>query len=144
MSWTASAIATMVPSGATTGNVVVFANAVNSNGVNFTVLPSAPTGLAATAGNTQVSLTWNASAGASSYNVYSSTTSGGPYTEITSVTALSYTNTGPHQRHNLLLRCDMRREFQRPRVATRTRSLSDTDGLILVERVHEHANDHDQ
>jgi hypothetical protein len=63
--------------------------------VNFTVLPlAAPPGLAATAGNTQVSLTWNASTGASSYNIYSSTTTGGPYTEITSVTTLSYTNMG--------------------------------------------------
>jgi uncharacterized repeat protein (TIGR01451 family) len=66
-----------------------------SSPVNFTVLPlAAPPGLAATAGNTQVSLTWNASTGASSYNIYSSTTTGGPYTEITSVTTLSYTNMG--------------------------------------------------
>jgi hypothetical protein len=66
-----------------------------SNTQNFTVVPlSAPTGLTATAGNAQVSLTWNASSGATSYNVYSATTNGGPYTEITNVTTLSYTNTG--------------------------------------------------
>jgi hypothetical protein len=66
-----------------------------SSPLNFTVLPlSAPTGLTATAGNAQVSLTWNASSGATSYNVYSATTNGGPYTEITNVTTLSYTNTG--------------------------------------------------
>jgi RHS repeat-associated protein len=39
-SWSATSIAVTVPSGATTGNVVVFASGVNSNGVNFTVAPS--------------------------------------------------------------------------------------------------------
>jgi fibronectin type 3 domain-containing protein len=70
----------------------------NSNQASATPqlsLPPAPTNLLATAGNAQVSLTWNASSGASSYNVKRSTTSGGPYTTIaTSVTSTSFTNTG--------------------------------------------------
>ena len=56
--------------------------------------PPAPTGLTATAGNAQVSLSWTASSGATSYKVKRSTTSGGPYTTIaTGVTATSYTDT---------------------------------------------------
>jgi hypothetical protein len=51
-----------------------------------------PTGLTATAGNTQVSLSWNASPGATSYNVYRATTTGGPYTLIS--TAGTVTETG--------------------------------------------------
>ncbi len=57
--------------------------------------PAAPTGLTATAGNAQVSLSWNASSGATSYTVKRATTSGGPYTSVaTNVTGASYTNTG--------------------------------------------------
>jgi len=54
--------------------------------------PATPSGLTATAGNKQVSLTWNASSGATSYNVKRSTTSGGPYSTITSPTTTSYTD----------------------------------------------------
>ncbi|HKQ77388.1 MAG TPA: endo-1,4-beta-xylanase [Blastocatellia bacterium] len=54
----------------------------------------APTGLAATAGNAQVQLSWNASAGATSYNVKRATTSGGPYTTVASVSSPSFTNMG--------------------------------------------------
>src|SRR4029077_358608 len=39
-SWSATSIKVTVPSGATTGNVVVYASGVNSNGVSFTVVPA--------------------------------------------------------------------------------------------------------
>jgi chitin-binding protein len=58
-------------------------------------VPAAPGNLVATAGNAQVALTWNASSGATSYNVKRSTTNGGPYANVqTGVTATSFTNTG--------------------------------------------------
>ena len=53
-----------------------------------------PTNLTATAGNQQVSLSWNAVPGATSYNVKGSTTSGGPYVTIASPTTAGYTNSG--------------------------------------------------
>jgi len=56
----------------------------------------APTGLKATPGSTQVSLSWTASGGATSYAVYRSTTSGGEGTTAiaSGIIATSYTNTG--------------------------------------------------
>lgn len=57
--------------------------------------PSAPTGVTAVAGSTQVSLTWSAANGAASYIVKRSTASGGPYTAVASgVTDTAYTDTG--------------------------------------------------
>jgi fibronectin type 3 domain-containing protein len=56
--------------------------------------PATPTGLTATAGNTQVALAWNASGGATAYDVKRSTVSGSGYATITSPTGTSYTNTG--------------------------------------------------
>jgi O-glycosyl hydrolase/fibronectin type 3 domain-containing protein len=59
-----------------------------------TPVPPVPTGLTATAGNTQVGLSWSASSGATAYDVKRSTVSGSGYATITSPTGTSYTNTG--------------------------------------------------
>lgn len=58
--------------------------------------PSAPAGLTATAGNAQVTLNWAAAPGATSYNVYRGSTSGGQSATpiATGITGTSYTNTG--------------------------------------------------
>ena len=55
--------------------------------------PTVPSGLAAAAGNGEIQLTWNASTGATTYNLKWSTTPGGPYTTI-SVASTSYTHSG--------------------------------------------------
>jgi fibronectin type 3 domain-containing protein len=72
---------------------------VNSAEVNATPAvpatpPLAPTGLQAAAGNAQVSLTWTASAGATSYHVKRSTTDGGGYTQIGAPTITSFADSG--------------------------------------------------
>ncbi len=56
--------------------------------------PAAPTGLAATAGTNQVALAWTGSAGAASYNVKRSTTSGSGYVTIgtTAAPTVAYTD----------------------------------------------------
>jgi len=55
--------------------------------------PAAPTGLAATAGDAQVTLTWNASSGATSYNVKRATVSGTESVTNATVTTTNYTDT---------------------------------------------------
>lgn len=54
----------------------------------------APASLSAKSGKGQVSLSWSASAGASSYNVMRSGTSGGPYARIASTSATNYSDDG--------------------------------------------------
>ncbi len=57
--------------------------------------PAAPTGLSATTVSaSQINLSWTAVAGATSYNVYRSTVSGGPYTLAGSSATTSFNNTG--------------------------------------------------
>jgi len=54
---------------------------------SVTTAPTAPTGLAASVGSGTVTLTWNASGGATSYSVKRGLVSGGPYTGIGTVTS---------------------------------------------------------
>ncbi len=57
--------------------------------------PAAPTGLSATAGSGQVSLSWSASSGAAAYNIHRAPATGGPYTPIqTGWAGTSFTDTG--------------------------------------------------
>ena len=58
-----------------------------------TTPPAVPRGLTAVAFDTQLSLTWNSSAGAMSYNVKRSTASNGEVT-ITNVASVNYTDSG--------------------------------------------------
>ncbi|MGD0732355.1 MAG: fibronectin type III domain-containing protein, partial [Terracidiphilus sp.] len=90
------------PQNLTNGTPYYFVvTAVNSNGTSpdsneVSVTPlAAPTGLTGTSGNQQVTLTWNTVAGATSYNIFQSTTSGGEGSTpvYTGVTGPPYTTT---------------------------------------------------
>jgi 6-phosphogluconolactonase (cycloisomerase 2 family)/fibronectin type 3 domain-containing protein len=59
-----------------------------------TPIPAAPTGVSAAAGNSQITLNWTASSGATSYNVYTSTTSGNEALLAFGITGTSYASTG--------------------------------------------------
>ncbi|MGO8672517.1 MAG: kelch repeat-containing protein [Capsulimonadaceae bacterium] len=66
-----------------------------SNEASTTLTPNAPTGLTASAGNTQVGLSWTSSYAATSYSIYRGTTSGGEgSTPVGTANGLSYTNSG--------------------------------------------------
>jgi hypothetical protein len=67
-------------------------NQSSGSGGSSPQIPAAPTALAASAGNAQVSLTWSASANAGGYNVKRGLASGGPYTLLASTPAASYTD----------------------------------------------------
>ncbi len=72
----------------------VLVNAVSIAGGTKTI-PAAPANVNATPGNSQVSLSWDASAWAYSYTVLRSITNGSGYTQVaTGIIGTSYTNTG--------------------------------------------------
>ena len=59
-----------------------------------TTVPTAPSGLTATAGDAQVSLSWAAATSATTYHVKRATVSGGPYTTVGSPSSTSFNDTG--------------------------------------------------
>src|SRR6202043_4134377 len=70
----------------------------NSNEATATTVPSAPSGVgaSATANKIQVDLSWTASTGATGYNLLRSATTGGPYSPVGSLpttTGVSYSDT---------------------------------------------------
>ena len=75
-----------------------YGQSANSAEVSVTPIapppPAAPTGLAATAGNMQVALTWTASSDATSYHVKRSTTNGGGYAQIGAPTTTNFADSG--------------------------------------------------
>ena len=77
---------TIVPDSTNGGGDLNFLEVVEAS---TSQVPAPPTGLSDTAGNAKVTLTWTASAGATSYNVKRSTTSGAE-TTITNVTGVTF------------------------------------------------------
>ncbi len=57
-------------------------------------IPAPPTGLTATAGSNQVTLSWTASSGTSSYNIYRGTSPGSETQVSTGITSTSFTDSG--------------------------------------------------
>jgi len=76
-----------------------YGQSANSAEVNATPAapatpPAAPTGLQATAGNAQVTLSWSASTGATGYNVKRSTTNGSGYATVSMPATTGYIDVG--------------------------------------------------
>jgi hypothetical protein len=67
---------------------------VSASPVAPATVPAAPTGVTATGGNAQASLTWSPSSDATSYHVKRAAANGGPYIQVGAPTTTSYADTG--------------------------------------------------
>jgi autotransporter-associated beta strand protein len=73
----------------------IYHTALSASEVATLITPlAAPTGLAATAGDGQITLGWNTVTNAAYYQVFRSLTNGGPYTQVGAVVAADFTDTG--------------------------------------------------
>src|ERR1700735_788217 len=91
----AGSLAVLAGCGGSSGSAGSAANTASTDESPTSVstsVPRPPRSLSATAGNATVSLQWAASSNATSYNVKRATTSGGPYTQLASSTAATYTD----------------------------------------------------
>jgi hypothetical protein len=95
-SWSTVSTTITLPAGTQTLHVVLAANSQQLNWMEFQAVNgpvAVPTGVSATAGNSQVVLSWSPAAGATSYLLQRSTAPGGPYAAIAFPAVTSYTNT---------------------------------------------------
>lgn len=77
------------------GRIYAISGSGNTSSVEAYSVPVSDPTLSAAVSGSQVALSWNATDCAASYNVYRSTTSGGPYEQIASgLTATNYTDSG--------------------------------------------------
>lgn len=86
---------TFISSNGAKGSLSVSSNGGGGNpggGGTTTSKPNTPTGVKATAGSSSISVTWNSVSGATSYNIYRSTSASGSYSYQTSVYSTSYTD----------------------------------------------------
>jgi hypothetical protein len=75
------------------GSVYIFQVPMTGAWSTAEAAPGAPASLSAVADNAKVELTWSPSPGATSYNLQRATVSGGPYTQIASISGTGYTDT---------------------------------------------------
>jgi hypothetical protein len=95
--WSTVSTTVTLPAGAQTLKLVLNSSGQHLNWLQFLAVNgpvAVPTGLTATNGFAQVALNWSPAAGATGYNVLSSTNQGGPYALVANVKTTSYTNTG--------------------------------------------------
>jgi hypothetical protein len=95
--WSTVSTTVTLPAGAQTLKVVLSSSGQHLNWLQFQAVNgpvAVPTGLTATNGFAQVALNWAPAAGATGYNIQSSTNQGGPYAPLANVKTTSYTNTG--------------------------------------------------
>jgi fibronectin type 3 domain-containing protein len=91
---TSSSISSAASSSTSSATSSSSSSVTSSSSSSASSVPAVPTGVAATAGDTQISLTWTASSGATSYNVKRATASNGTYASVGTPITNSYNNTG--------------------------------------------------
>lgn len=84
---------TIQPAASFGGGRTTILNAIKVAQRSTPSIPATPTGLAATGGNAVVNLSWTATSGATTYNIYRSTTARGFYRLIAAPTTNSYADT---------------------------------------------------
>ena len=98
--WTTVYAKVTLPAGQQVLTLCIDAGGFNFNNMVFTsgapTIPLAPLGLNATGGSSQISLSWNASTGANSYNIYRGSTSGSEGTTSIAnvINGTAFTDTG--------------------------------------------------